>query len=230
VQLVFLHGMPFDGRMWAAQASAFPGATVVPSLYVFGESLVQWAEAVLNLTDASELVVVGSSCGGSCALEMARLRQDRIAALVLVGSTAAHRPEPDLRDRYVDLQRQGGAAALWNELGDRYFGPSSPASAVVQGRAWAMEQSPDDLIRGTVAFHSRPDASDVVAGWGKPLAVVVGEDDGFVSVNKARELAAWAPRGRCHVVPAAGHFPSLDAPDVFNALLQAAVDAVRSTA
>jgi pimeloyl-ACP methyl ester carboxylesterase len=222
--------MPFDGRMWAAQASAFPGATVVPSLYQFGESLAQWAEAVLDLTDANDLVVVGSSCGGSCALEMARLRPDRIAALVLVGSKAAHRPEPELRDRYVALQRHGGAPALWNELGHRYFGPSSPASAVAQGRAWAMEQSPEDLVRGTVAFHSRPDASDVVAHWVKPLTVVVGEDDGFVSVNKARELAASSPRGVCHVVPGAGHFPSLDAPDVFNALLRAAVDAVRVTA
>ena len=217
--------MPFDGRMWTPQVRAFAGATVVPSLYALGDSLAQWAEAVLNLTDSNDLLVVGSSCGGSCALEMARRCPDRIAGLVLVGSKAAHRPEPQLRDRYIDLQRQGGAAALWDELGPRYFGPSSPASSVAKGRAWALEQSAEDLIRGTAAFHSRPDASDVVVRWGKPLTVIVGEDDGFVSANKARELAASAPQGKCHVVPGAGHFPNLDAPDSFNQLLRCAVDA-----
>lgn len=223
MQLIFLHGMPLDGRMWGAQAAAFPNSLVVPSLYALGDSIVQWAESVLALTSSAGLVVVGSSCGGSCALEMARLQPERIASLVLVGSKAAHHPEPDLRDRYIASLNQGGIASLWNDIGHRYFGGSSPAPSAAQGLAWALEQSTEDLARATAAFHGRPDASDVASRWNKPLAVIVGEDDGFVSVAAARRLAAMAPHGTCHVVSGAGHFPNLDAPEAFNGLLARAV-------
>ncbi len=224
VQLLFLHGMPLDGRMWAAQTQSFPSALVVPSLYALGDSLAQWAEAALAITGSTNLVVVGSSCGGSCALEMARMRPERIAGLVLVGSKAGHHPEPELRDRYIASLRFGGIASLWRDIGHRYFGPASPPTSAAQGLAWALEQSTEDLVRGTAAFHSRPDASDVVARWRKPLTVIVGENDGFVSIPKARLLADTAPYGTCHVVPGAGHFPNLDAPGIFNDLLSSAVE------
>ena len=221
---MFLHGMPLDGRMWTAQAQAFPGALVVPSLYALGDSIEEWAEAALAITASTALVVVGSSCGGSCALEMARMRPERIAGLVLVGSKAAHHPEPGLRDRYIASLRHGGIASLWRDIGHRYFGPTSPPASAAQGLAWALEQSTGDLVRGTAAFHSRPDASDVVAQWRQPLTVIVGEHDGFVSVPKARLLASTAPNAMCHVVPGAGHFPNLDAPGIFNDLLRRAVE------
>lgn len=226
MSLIFLHGIPLDGRMWGPQAAAFPDAVVVPSLYALGDSIVQWAWSVLALSGSSKLAVIGSSAGASCALEMARLRPDRIASLVLVGAKAAHSPEPELRDRYIAALRQGGMASLWNDVGHRYFGDSSPAPSAAQGLAWAREQSTEDLIRGTIAFHGRPDASDVVAGWEKPLTVIVGEGDGFVSGNRARQMAATARHGTCHVVSRAGHFPNLDAPETFNDLLRRAVGAV----
>ncbi len=170
MQLIFLHGIPLDGRMWDEQRVAFPGSIVVPSLYPLGDSLPHWANSVLELTDSDDLVLVGSSCGGSCALEMARARPDRITALILVGSKAAHHPDPVLRDGYIRALRKGGIASLWTDLGGQYFGPRSPAASVARGLALALEQHTDDLVKGTEAFHSRPDASDVVQNWKKPFA------------------------------------------------------------
>jgi pimeloyl-ACP methyl ester carboxylesterase len=72
VQLVLLHALPLDGTMWADEMQLRPDATIAPTLYSFGESIVGWARAVLNLVTEDAFVVVGNSVGGSCSLEIAR--------------------------------------------------------------------------------------------------------------------------------------------------------------
>jgi len=58
--------------MWADEMQLLPDATIAPTLYSFGESIVDWARAVLNLVTEDAFVVVGNSVGGSCSLEIAR--------------------------------------------------------------------------------------------------------------------------------------------------------------
>lgn len=64
-----------------------------PNLYGLGESLEAWAGGVLDLVSTGPLILVGSSVGGSCALEVARLAPDRVAAVALIGAKAGHRPK-----------------------------------------------------------------------------------------------------------------------------------------
>ena len=73
LRLVFLHGFPLNGRMWREQMQTAPGATVAPDLYAMGDSMEGWAQGVLATQPDGPLILVGSSMGGSCALEMARL-------------------------------------------------------------------------------------------------------------------------------------------------------------
>lgn len=101
MKLVLLHALPFDGRMWADQRDLLPGSTIAPDLYGLGESIEEWAPAIVDRTDGEELIVVGASMGGSCALEVAALAPDRVAAVVLGGAKAGHRPEPEFRDEVV---------------------------------------------------------------------------------------------------------------------------------
>ncbi len=206
--------------MWDEQVRACPGSIAIPSLYALGDSLHEWASRVIQIAGPGPLTLVGSSVGGSCALEIARLQPGRIAALVLVGAKAAHRLDPQRRDQYVAALRSGGIAALWTELGSKYFPAAAPPLSATRGRALAMEQSIDDLIRGTEVFHARPDATDVVAGWTKPLVVIAGVYDGFMSVEAAQRLASSAPHGRLHLIARSGHFPNLDQPEAFNAILR----------
>jgi pimeloyl-ACP methyl ester carboxylesterase len=94
LQLLFLHALPFDGSMWAAQAQLLPGSTFTPTLYPFGDSVEAWAAVALKVAKGDRLIVVGCSVGGSCALELALAAPNRVAALVLIGTKAAHRPDP----------------------------------------------------------------------------------------------------------------------------------------
>src|ERR1700733_2868413 len=101
MQLVLLHALPFDMTMWANCMQLLPGKTIAPTLYVYGESIEDWAEAVLELTSDGALVVVGNSVGGSCALEVARQAPRRVKAIVLIGAKAGVRPDPLFRDESV---------------------------------------------------------------------------------------------------------------------------------
>jgi pimeloyl-ACP methyl ester carboxylesterase len=56
---------------------------LAPTLYGLGHSLQEWAVAVLDHCEGEELIVVGSSVGGSCALEIARASPDQVRGIVL---------------------------------------------------------------------------------------------------------------------------------------------------
>src|SRR4051794_26295564 len=67
MNVVLLHALPLDGTMWPDEAR-LPGHRVMaPTLYRLGDTIQQWASAVLDLADPGPLVVVGNSVGGSCA-------------------------------------------------------------------------------------------------------------------------------------------------------------------
>ena len=217
VQLVFLHGFPLDGRMWRDQLGLLPGAVRCPTLYRLGNSIEAWAAGVLECMEQLPAIVVGSSMGGSCALEMARQQGDRIEAIVLVGAKAGHRPEPALRDGCIDLLRRGGAAAMWARVGLDFFGPEADPQVVEETRELALAQSTDDLVKGMEAFHGRADLTEVIESWQKPLLVIDG--DQFGSAEKATAMARLAPDGRARIYRGCGHFPNLERARQFNAAL-----------
>jgi pimeloyl-ACP methyl ester carboxylesterase len=109
---LLLHALPLDGSMWAEQQGLMP-ATHAPTLYALGDTVSEWAAAVLSEVQGRRLIVAGSSVGGSCALEMAALAPDRIAGLVLIGTKAGHRPDPVLHTNAVAALCGQGVEAAW---------------------------------------------------------------------------------------------------------------------
>jgi pimeloyl-ACP methyl ester carboxylesterase len=230
VRLVLLHALPFDGRMWTPQAGLTAGPTVTPRLYGLGASLEEWAAGVLEAAGDDDLVVVGCSVGGSCALEVARAAPDRVLAVVLVGAKAAVRPDPVLRDEAVAVLRSGGMAAAWERYWRPLFGPATPPGTLREARAMALAQDVDDVVRGVRAFHDRRDLTEFVEGWRRPLVVVNGRADRSPSPATAAALAAAAPDGRLHVVDGCGHYVNLERPAELGALIEATVAEVAAPA
>ena len=196
---VFLHAFPLDGRMWQSSTDLWPDA-FAPTLYGLGETMTTWAARVLSQAPRGPLTLVGCSMGGSCALEVTRLAPTRVRALVLVGAKAGVRHDPAARAAYVAALRTGGVEQMWD-----YLGPMSERAQQI-----ARAQSVDDLVRAVDAFHTRPDATSVLAQFRGPVHVVRGADD---------PLGRKVPSGEFHEVPGAGHFVNLDQPEWFNAFL-----------
>jgi len=209
--------------MWANETELDPAATVAPTLYGLGATVEQWARGVLDLVGDGPLVLVGNSIGGSCALEMAYLAPERVAAIVLVGAKAGHRPQPDFRDEVVTLLRSGGIAAAWAKYWAPLFGTAAPVDVIERARQLALAQDVEAVVRGTLAFHSRPDRSEFVRQWRKPLVVVSGDQD---RRDTAVALAASAPLGELHLVADAGHYVPLEQPGAMRHLLEHVTNSV----
>ena len=77
----------------------------------------------------------------------------------------------------------------------------------------------EHLAKAQEGIRDRLDLTGVVASFGGPVLVCVGDRDEMISVDESRALAATALEGRFEVFEGAGHFPSLDQPVRFNEVL-----------
>jgi pimeloyl-ACP methyl ester carboxylesterase len=205
--VLLLHAFPLDERMWEPQPDG-----VAVRLYGRGNSMETWASGILAEVPG-DLVVVGASMGGYCALEIARQAPERVRGLVLVGARvdadSAERREG--RAKTIELIRVGGAEGLWEDMRLKLF-PAESAEGVDFARRLALEQRPDELVAAVEAIRDRRDSTEVVAGLESPVLFAVGTSDPFVSPSEAppsAELRTFET----------GHLPSLERPEEFNAVL-----------
>jgi pimeloyl-ACP methyl ester carboxylesterase len=198
--ILLLHGWPVSERVWVPQVTALRDAgheVVAPLLYGRGGSIDDWAAQLLREVDGP-IVPVGASMGGYCALALARRAPERIVGMVLVASRAdadSFERRRYRQDAIADLQ--AGSAP-----------PLADPDANLEQLAVAQE-----------AMRDRLDLTVVVASFGGPLLVCVGDQDELVSVEEAQALAERALDGRLEVFPGAGHFVAVDQPQVFNEAL-----------
>ena len=129
--VVFLHPLPLDGSVWNEVVDLIDDELdVVPSLYALGETMHEWASAVVDQLGAGPHTIVGNSVGASCAVEIAHLVPDRVERLVVVGGKLGHRPEPDLRDAAISVLADEGV---------RVFHGREDRSDLCEGRKGVLE-------------------------------------------------------------------------------------------
>lgn len=228
--LLFLHALPLDGSMWAGQRDLLPGATYAPTLYPFGNSIEAWARGALEQVDEDRLIAVGCSVGGSCAIELALAAPDRVAGLVLIGTKAAHRPDPALHTSAIDILQNCGLKAAWDEYWAPLLGWTASSQVVGEARRMALRQSPLDVARGVTAFHTRPSRDHFLSAFPHPVAVISGADDTAPGPKASAALADLAQCGRLHVIPDCGHYVPLEKPLLLNSILQDLIARIHATA
>ena len=181
---------------------------LAPTLYGLGNSLQEWAVAVLDHCEGEELIVVGSSVGGSCALEIARASPGQVRGIVLVGAKASVRRDPVARELIVRALQDDGIHAAWDRYWAPLFSSTADAETLAAARRLALEQDVDDLIRGVRALHDRRDQTEFVSAWAghwsssaalgigrqrqPPLQPVLGEDG--MSTWLSKTVATTSPR------------------------------------
>lgn len=221
MRVVLLHAFPLDERMWEPQLEPLREYDVTaPRLYGRGSTVAEIASSVLDEHEG-DLALVGASLGGYAALELAHQQPARIRALVLVGARAdADTPERRAaRADTIALVEDGGAEALWEKQRPLLLLETAPESAVERARQEALDRSRDELVAAVGALRDREDRTDTLSAFAGPALVAVGEGDAFFPPDEARVQAQLAPHGRFREFAGAGHLPSLEQPDEFNAAL-----------
>ncbi|MGQ4815470.1 alpha/beta fold hydrolase [Agrobacterium vitis] len=227
MEMLLLHALPFDGSMWADQMHLLPGSTFAPTLYSLGENIEEWAVKTLELVEGDHIIVVGCSIGGSCALEVAALAPDRIAALVLIGTKARHRPEPAFQSSALKLLQEQGPEAAWETYWAPLFSRSTDCQVVETAKTNALRQSLHDIENGVRVFHTRPSRDQVLSSLPKPILVVTGEDDIAPGLKTSSKQAKQAQHGRLQIVPDCGHYVPLERPGYLNGVLNELILSLR---
>lgn len=215
MRVLLLHAFPLDERMWEPQLPVLAEHEVIaPRLYGRGRTMDAWADSIAAETEG-ELVVVGASMGGYCALALARRVPERVRAMMLVGS----RPDADSEERRagradtIQLICTEGPEGLWRSMLPKLFHEESRADEQL------LYRDPDGLAAAVEGIRDREDSSALARSFPGPLRFVVGEFDPFVS---AGELEGFDVRE----VAGAGHLVNLERPDEFNEILREFVDSV----
>ena len=222
---------------------------VAPDLFGHGESakpvgdysLGAHAASLRDLLDTlgiSSATVVGHSLGGGIALQLAYLFPERVDALVLVSSGGLGRElNPILRAATLpgselvlpviasDWVHGVGDTALrvWSRIGLPAISPSSDEAwrslaSLADGdtrRAFlATSRSVIDVGGQTVSAQNR-----LSSIGSRPVMLVWGERDRIVPAAHVEAARREIPHTRVEIFSRSGHFPYLDEPDRFAAVL-----------
>ncbi len=218
--LVFIHGSGDSAALWDTTIAALPGVTCAALDLpghgaLIGEpgperlSVADYttlARMAMERLDLQGLCVVGHSLGAAIALRLALDAPSLVKRLVIVGGGARLRVLPAL---LAEAQSAPDVAA--QELVGLGFAPDHEALA---GAYLATRQptAPGVLYRDLAACDSF-DITAELPNITQPALVVVGEQDRLTPPKYATFLAEHMPRAHTVVIPGAGHYVPIEAPD-----------------
>jgi pimeloyl-ACP methyl ester carboxylesterase len=196
---------------------------------------------LLDHLGAADAVLVGSSAGGTTALETYALAPERVRAMVLVspaitgdvGPPAALRP----------LLRSPQARRLGPRLVERFAGEVTLDRIA---RSWhdPARATDDDLDAYTRPLRVErwqhgfvdlfgaeppPDLTGLLRRVDVPTLVVSGASDRVISATWNRRTAAAIPGARFEVLPDCGHTPQEECPEAFLEVLRGFLDDLPTT-
>lgn len=231
--IVFCHGFTTTGEFWRQQIGAFSHdhRVVVPDLPGHGRSasppkrrytidaFVDDLALLFERLHLDDAILVGLSMGGTVAQRFALRHGSRLRALVLVGATP-HGLGPDVNVRTVlqAIDRLGVAAASQAVI-DRSFGTAATADLL----AFAREQvalTPEFVAREAIVSLNEADSRLELANLTLPTLVICGEEDAITPPAESHALAAGIAGATLQMVAGAAHFPMLEQPERFNAVLR----------
>jgi YbgC/YbaW family acyl-CoA thioester hydrolase len=230
--ILFIHGYPLDRTMWRHQIDALEGfRRIAPDLRGMGQSdapdlgysmSIYAADlaALLDVLGVDDVVLCGLSMGGYIAMEFLRQRRSRVRGLILM-DTRADADAPDTRrsrDAAAAMARERGAAAIADTML-----PKMLAAGTLGGQPELVERLRAQMagthvsgIAGALAAMRDREGSEALLKTlgGVPTLVVVGEGDSLTPPAQARAMVDMIPGAQLAIIPAAGHLPPLEQPQV----------------
>lgn len=244
--VVFSHGFLMDHEMFEPQIEAFQGdyRCITWDQRGFGAtephgSFTYWDSAddllaVMDACDVQSATLVGMSQGGFVSLRAALTAPERVRALFLI-DTQAGTEDDQMVPVYEGMARAWAAQPtedLSRTVAGIIIGPAvrrdEPLGSSVPGPAdhepWIAKwlARPGDTI--TEPFRTlldRDDIHDQLPQIGQPVAIVHGDQDVAISMDKAERLCRELPN--CEgltVIEGGGHAANLSRPEPVNEALR----------
>ncbi|KPC60840.1 alpha/beta fold hydrolase [Streptomyces chattanoogensis] len=237
--LVLLHGGFLDHRMWDGQVAALAShyRVIAPDARGHGGS----ANASRPFRNADDLggllrhlgtgpaVLVGVSMGGALAVDTALEHPELVRALVVSGVGTS---EPDWRDPWItEIQAEQARALAAGDAKayvDAFMLLAPGPHRVLDDLDPRVVRLLRDMTERTVAKHTG-DGRDwrvpVTDTWERaakitvPLLAINGALDADDHLRMAERLVRTVANGRATRIEGTAHYPNMERPEAFNAIL-----------
>ena len=222
--LVLVHGYPLDHTIWnevlpllendfeviTPDLRGFGGSDVVESQYTIADMATDLA-GLLDHLDIEQTYIAGHSMGGYVALAFARAHPERVLGLGLVSTQAPADSLERKQGRYAaaeEIQRSGV-----QPVADSMFPKLTPDKEVQAFvRALIAVQPPAGLAGALKAMAERDDSTSILSSFKFPVALIHGEADELIPVQRAQEIKVGIPQATLMELSGVGHMPMLENP------------------
>jgi pimeloyl-ACP methyl ester carboxylesterase len=223
--LFFLHGgQGFDPSQPFVTPFAGQRRLIAPSHPGFGKSsLPDWVDSVddiahlylelLDRLDLDAVDVVGCSIGGWIAAEMATKTPERIRHLVMIGPVGVKVgpvDQLDIPDIFAMPQEEAGKLLFH----DPARMTPDPATMTDSELATMIRNRETLALLTWEPWMHNPKLKHRLHRISAPALLVRGASDGLVPAEYLEAYAGLLPNARTLTIPAAGHAPHLEAPQV----------------
>lgn len=229
-ELVLVHGWGFGPGVWQPLLPSLGDPGRVRAVALPGYGTPDFDPAALP----DGATICGWSLGGLLALDWARQWPDKVARLVLVGTTPRFLTTPDWADGQPPELLEGFAtslaadsaatlrrfAALTNQGDER----ARPVTRQLNRLLETGLPAPAALADGLDRLRDM-DLRAIVQTLTQPTLVIHGERDPLMPLAAGRWLAEHLPAARLAVIPGTAHAPFLSCPEDFCARLKEFLDA-----
>jgi pimeloyl-ACP methyl ester carboxylesterase len=247
--LVLVHGTPFSSIVWRRIAPWLAGHAQVFYFDLLGYGQSEQREgqdvslgvqnkvlsALLEHWKLARPDVVAHDFGGATALRAHLLDRRDYRTLTLIDPVAISpwgssfvQTARDHEKVFAGLPGYIHEAILGAYLKGAVLNPLSETEMALHMRPWLGEAGQAAFYR-QIAQMSMRFTDEIETRLGEircPVTILWGRDDGWIPLERGRELARRIPHARFRVVPEAGHLVQEDAPE---AIVATVLDFIRET-
>lgn len=216
--MVFLPGHGATGHVFAHQVQALALDRLVSLVLPQGAARVEEIAQRILPCLPPRVALVGHGLGGAVALEIQRQLPARVTRIALIAAAPfAETPTEAAAREARMIALRAGRIADWVT---REFPAGAISEVAERGRLGAVLSGmaevlgAETLLAQSRAMQRRPDQQAVLRRCLAPILVLGGTEDPLIRARRLEVTAGLAPVGELCLIPGAGHFPMLEAPQL----------------
>jgi pimeloyl-ACP methyl ester carboxylesterase len=240
--VVLLHGFGEDGNIWNELVKELQNDfyVIVPDIPGSGQSemldrenilpagkqvsIEDYAEVIKGIVDkeiSAECAVIGHSMGGYITLAFATKYPEMLNRFGLLNSTAFADDDAKKQNRLkaIDFIKDNGAYAFLRTTIPNLFASKQHQTKIEELIEEGRNFTPEALIQYYQAMMNRPDTTDILKEFNKPVLFIIGEKDNAIPLQASLQQCYLPSISHVHILEA-GHMGMIEDPETCKHVLQ----------